>query len=74
MSEKTPRSYYHSNRYNAQDACKHCNGAIRHARWCITVNREVFYAFEIVSDSTALTVGDSLILHSLGAAWVGSKQ
>jgi len=33
---------------------------------------EIFYAYKIVMDPTALTVGDALILHSLGAAW--SKQ
>jgi hypothetical protein len=38
----------------------------------MTLNTEIFYAYKIVMDPTALTVGDALILHSLGAAW--SKQ
>jgi hypothetical protein len=38
----------------------------------MTLNPEIFYAYKIVMDPTALTVGDALILHSLGAAW--SKQ
>ena len=38
----------------------------------MTLNTETFYAYKIVMYPTALTVGDALILHSLGAAW--SKQ
>jgi hypothetical protein len=38
----------------------------------MTLNTEIFYAYKIVMDPTALTVGDALILYSLGAAW--SKQ
>jgi hypothetical protein len=38
----------------------------------MTLNTDIFYAYKIVMDPTALTAGDSLILHSLGAAW--SKQ
>jgi hypothetical protein len=38
----------------------------------MTLNTEISYAYKIVMDPTALTVGDALILHSLGAAW--SKQ
>jgi len=33
------------------------------------LNAQVSYAHAIVKDSTALSIGDSLILHSLGAAW-----
>jgi hypothetical protein len=43
-----------------------------HEPWCMTLNAEISYAYKIVMDPTALTVGDALILHSLGAAW--SKQ
>jgi hypothetical protein len=35
----------------------------------MTLNKEIFYAYKIVMDPTALTVGDALILHSLAAAW-----
>ncbi|MGA8622754.1 MAG: hypothetical protein WB660_30055 [Candidatus Sulfotelmatobacter sp.] len=38
----------------------------------MTLNTEIFYAYKIVMDPNTLTVGDALILHSLGAAW--SKQ
>jgi hypothetical protein len=60
---------FHCNRYSARSACEHCGGVIRHEPWCITLNAEVSYADQIVMDSTALSIGDSLILHSLGAAW-----
>jgi hypothetical protein len=35
---------YHSNGYNAQAACEHCEGIIRHKRWCQTLNPVVCYA------------------------------
>jgi hypothetical protein len=38
----------------------------------MTFNTEILYAYKIVMDPTALTVGDTLVLHSLGVAW--SKQ
>ena len=60
---------FHSNRYNAQAACKYCEGVIRHAPWCITRHPTVRYAYEILADASKLTVGDALILHSLGVIW-----
>jgi glycerol-3-phosphate cytidylyltransferase-like family protein len=39
---------YHSNGYNAQAACEHCEGVIRHERWCQTLNPVVRYACKIV--------------------------
>jgi hypothetical protein len=72
MSDRTPTAWFHSNRYSAQTACEHCGSAVHHEPWCRTLNTETFYAYKIVMDSTALTVGDALILHLLGAAW--SKQ
>jgi len=69
MSDEAPHAWFHSNRYSARAACEHCDGVVRHEGWCITRNTEVAYAHRIVADSAALTVGDSLILHSLGAAW-----
>jgi hypothetical protein len=38
----------------------------------MTLNTEIFYAYKIVMDPSAVTVGDALMLHSLGAA--RSKQ
>jgi hypothetical protein len=60
---------FHSNRYTAESACEHCAGIIRHERWCITVDRTVYYAYEIVADPSKLAVGDAIILHSLGVIW-----
>ncbi len=62
MSYEAPTAWFHSNRYSAQVACEHCGGALHHEPWCMTLNK-------IVMDPSALTVGDALILHSLGAAW-----
>jgi hypothetical protein len=36
MSDKSPTSKFHSNRYHALAACEHCAGVIRHEPWCIT--------------------------------------
>lgn len=65
-------SKYHSNRYHAQAACEHCEGIIRHEAWCITRDPIVYYAYQVVADPAKLTVGDSLILHSLGVTWTGT--
>lgn len=70
MSENT-HTLYHSNRYNAQAACEHCEGIIRHESWCITVDPVVYYAYQVVADPGKLTAGDALILHSLGVTWRG---
>jgi hypothetical protein len=74
MSDQAPTMWFHSNRQSAQAACEHCGGAVRHEHWCITLNTEIFYAYKIVMDPTALTVGDALILHSLGAAWSTAEE
>ncbi len=73
MSDDTATAVFHSNRYTAQSACEHCQGVIRHERWCIIVDRTVYYAYEIVADAGKLTVGDSIILHSLGVAWSANR-
>ncbi|MGB9361159.1 MAG: hypothetical protein WCA99_06130 [Candidatus Sulfotelmatobacter sp.] len=73
MSESVPTFQYHCNRYNAQAACEHCEGVIRHERWCITRDQLVYYAYQVVADPSKLTLGDSLILHSRGVVW-GPKQ
>ncbi len=69
MSDQAPTTRFHSNRYSGQAACEHCGGAVRHEAWCMRLNKVICYAYKIVMDPTALTVGDALILHSLGAAW-----
>jgi hypothetical protein len=69
MSDETSAARFHCNRFSARSACEHCGGIIRHELFCILLNTEVSYAHRIVVDSTALSIGDSLILHSLGAVW-----
>ena len=69
MSENVGAMWYYSNQYNEQAACGHCKGIIRHEHWCSMLNQGVYYACQIVADPSQLTVGDSLILHSLGVSW-----
>jgi hypothetical protein len=69
MSDIPSAIWYYSNRYNAQAACECCEGIIRHEEWCITLNPGMYYAREIVADPSKLTIGDGLILHSLGVIW-----
>lgn len=66
---KSPTAWYHCNVYNAQAACEHCGGIVRHEAWCMTVHPDISYAYEIVADASKVTVGDALILHSLGVTW-----
>jgi hypothetical protein len=73
MSDNSTTTVFHSNRYTAQSACEHCQGIIRHERWCITVDRTVYYANEIVVDPSKLTIGDVLVLRALGVIW-GSNE
>ncbi|MFZ0562307.1 MAG: hypothetical protein WBD45_23495 [Terriglobales bacterium] len=69
MSDGNPATVFHSNRYNAEAACEHCEGIIRHEPWCITRDPDVYYAYQIVVDPSKLTVGDALILHAVGVVW-----
>jgi hypothetical protein len=68
MSQNKSASY-HSNGYNAQSACEHCEGIISHEGWCQTLNPVVYYARTIVACPDQLTIGDAIILHSLGVLW-----
>ena len=72
VPDSAPTTQFHSNRYHAQAACKHCDGVIRHEPWCITRDPDVYYAYQIVVDPGTLTPGDAIILHSLGAAWTAT--
>lgn len=63
-------SAYFSNNANSQSACLHCEGIFEHAAWCATRDPQMAYAYQIVADASKITAGDSLILHSLGVAWV----
>jgi hypothetical protein len=53
----------------AQAACAHCEGIFEHEPWCATQDPRVHYAYQIVKDASKMTLGDSLILHSLGVSW-----
>lgn len=57
---------FHSNAYNAQAACEHCEGIVCHERWCQTLNPAVCYAYKVVVSADELAIGDAIILHSLG--------
>jgi hypothetical protein len=72
-STESSTTWYHSNRYCAQAACEHCEGIVHHESWCITVDRMVYYAYQVVLDPDKLTLADSLILHALGVAWENNK-
>ncbi len=55
--------------HRVQAGCEHCQGVFDHERWCVTRDPNVFYAFKIATDPAKITLGDTLILHSLGVAW-----
>jgi hypothetical protein len=57
-----------------ESACQHCEGIFEHTAWCVTREPRMAYAYLIVRDASKITVGDSLILHSLGVAWMDSKH
>ncbi|PYX48607.1 MAG: hypothetical protein DMG79_11450 [Acidobacteria bacterium] len=63
-------SQYSCNQYNAESACVYCEGIVEHAAWCVTQDAAMAYAYGIVSDASKISPGDSLMLHSLGVAWV----
>ena len=49
--------------------CPHCLGTQDHEPWCAARDPKVHYAYEIVEEPRKLTLGDALILHSLGVTW-----
>ena len=73
MFDDNPAPVFHSNRYNADSACEHCGGVVRHEPWCITVDRMVCYAYEIVADASKLTFADRLILHAMSVVWESNR-
>ena len=70
MSTQPTTTWQHSNKYSADAACEHCQGVVRHERWCITRSEVVLYAYEAVVHASALAEGDQLILHALGVSWI----
>jgi hypothetical protein len=73
MPTQNELSLRHCNQYNADSACVSCEGIVRHEPWCATQSANVHYAFQAVLDSNKLTLGDKLILHALGAAWMEER-
>ena len=74
MSYEVPPTWYDSNRYSAEVTCKHCDGVVRHEPWRSSLDRNVYYAYEIVADPSRLTIGSALILHALGVTWTVESQ
>ncbi len=58
-----------SSQFNVQSPCDFCHGIFEHERWCPTKDIQVSYAYQIAIDGSKITLGDALILHSLGVAW-----
>ncbi len=50
--------------------CQYCDGIFEHQLWCAMREPRVLYAYRLVADASTITLADSLILHSLGVAWV----
>lgn len=60
---------HHHNQYNVAPACPYCMGVHAHESWCASRVPSVRYAFDILFEPKKLTLGDALILHSLGVTW-----
>lgn len=63
-----------SNQPDVEPSCPYCEGILEHAAWCATRDPQVAYAYQIVADASKITAGDSLMLHSLGVAWVETRH
>jgi hypothetical protein len=50
--------------------CQYCDGIFEHQSWCAMREPRVLYAYRLLADASTMTLADSLILHSLGVAWV----
>ena len=60
---------HHHNQVNVAPECPYCMGAHAHEPWCASRVPSVRYAFDILFEPRKLTLGDALILHSLGVTW-----
>jgi hypothetical protein len=70
MVKSSSSIWHNSNQYTVEGACDHCGKILQHELWCIALNPFVQYAYEIILDPHKLTIGDAIILHSLGVSWV----
>ena len=73
MSTQHVTVWHHSNKYNAEAACEHCHGVVRHEPWCVSCSEIVLYAHQAVLNADVLTEGDKLILHALGVEWSNNR-
>lgn len=56
--------------YCSWEPCAHCGWLIHyHARWCIELNDQVFYAFNIVEHPEMMSDFDKCSLRGLGVIW-----
>lgn len=60
-----PNPAFHGN----QTPCWYCQAIFEHERWCPSRDTKVCYAYQIAADGSKITLGDALILHSLGVSW-----
>lgn len=74
MVNSSSSIWHNSNQYTVEAACDHCGKILQHEAWCITLNPFVQYAYEIILDAHKLTIGDTIILHSLGVSWAPINQ
>jgi hypothetical protein len=54
--------------------CARCDGQAVCEPWCETVNGCVRYAYNAVLHPNCLSVGDHIILHSLGVQWISDRK
>ncbi len=62
-------SVYNSKQSNSPFACALCEGTFSHEAWCASRDPGASYPYQIVVDASKMTMGDTLILHSLGVTW-----
>ena len=55
-------------------SCARCGGQAVCEPWCESVNGCVRYAYDAVLHPTHLSVGDHIILHSLGVQWMSDRK
>lgn len=55
-------------------SCARCGGQGVCEPWCEAVNACVRYAYDAVLHPNCLSVGDHIILHSLGVRWMPDRK
>jgi hypothetical protein len=67
-------SVYDSKPSKKQFACALCEGTFSHEAWCASRDPGASYPYQIVVDASKMTMGDTLILHSLGVTWANPAR